>query len=57
MLQLLDARQVGLEPVWLAPLIYGSNKMASLELSKEKDVDKGHYKGVTGMDIDPSSYR
>ena len=57
MLQLLDARQVGLEPVWLAPRIYGHNKMASLELSKEKDVDKGHYKGVTGMDIDPSSYR
>ena len=57
MLQLLDARQLGIEPVWLAPRVYGSNKMTKLELSKEKEVQKGHSNGVTALDIDPISSR
>lgn len=57
MLQLLEGRRVGLEPVWLAPRVYGSSRMAALELSTEKEVDRAHYKGVNALDLDPSSFR
>ena len=52
MLQLLTSREQGLDPPWLLPAVYGSQRFIELELSSEKELDRAHQKGVTSLDID-----
>jgi DNA excision repair protein ERCC-8 len=52
MLQLLSARQYGLDPPWLLPRVYGSHRFSQLELSKEKELARAHTTAVNSMDLD-----
>ncbi|XP_064385790.1 DNA excision repair protein ERCC-8-like [Halichondria panicea] len=57
MLQLLNDREVGLDPPWLLPRVYGSQRFVDIELSSRREFVKGHKNGVTSMDIDRQSGR
>ena len=52
MLQLLDARQQGLDPPWLLPKVYSSQRLEQLQLSKEKEFVRSHQKAINSLDID-----
>ena len=52
-LQLLSAREYGLDPPWLLPRLYGSHRFSQLELSREKELAKVYHSPVTSIDIDP----
>lgn len=52
MLQLLSSREQGLDPPWLLPALYGSQRFVELGLSSEKEFDRAHQKGVASLDID-----
>ena len=52
MLQLLSARECGLDPPWLLPRSYGSLRFSQLELSKEKEMARGHSSTVNSLDLD-----
>ena len=51
---LLTAREEGDVPPWLPPVAYGSQRLARLELSKEKTLARAHSKTVSSLDIDAS---
>ena len=57
MLQLLNDREVGLDPPWLLPRVYGSQRFVGIELSSRREFVKGHKNGVTAMDVDRQSGR
>jgi len=57
MLQLLSARELGLDPPWLLPKVYGSQRFAQLGLTDEKEFAKAHKKGVNSLDVDRDSGR
>ena len=52
MLQLLSARECGLDPPWLLPRSYGSHRFSRLELSKEKELPRAHHVTVNSLDLD-----
>lgn len=52
MLQLLAARECGLDPPWLLPRLYGSHRFSELELSRSKEMARAHTRAVNSMDID-----
>ena len=52
MLQLLSARECGLDPPWLLPRSYGSHRFSRLELSKEKELPRAHHATVNSLDLD-----
>ena len=52
MLQLLSARECGLDPPWLLPRSYGSHRFSRLELSKEKQLPRAHHATVNSLDLD-----
>ena len=52
MMQLLAARECGLDPPWLLPRIYGSHRFSELELSRSKEMARAHTRAVNSMDID-----
>ena len=51
---LLSAREEGSVPPWLPPAAYGSDRMARLEVSREKEMARAHSKAVTSLDMDES---
>ena len=57
MLQLLAARELGLDPPWLLPKVYGSQRFTQLGLSEQKEFAKAHKKGVNSVDVDRESGR
>ena len=52
MLQLLTARECGLDPSWFLPRSYGSQRFSELELSKEKELGRFHSAAVNSLDLD-----
>lgn len=57
MLQLLQAREEGLDPPWLLPRVYGSQRFINIELSSTKEFAQGHKRGVSSLDIEKISGR
>ncbi len=57
MLQLLHDREIGLDPPWLFPRVYGSQRFVEIELNSRKELIKGHINGVSSLDIDRQSGR
>ncbi|XP_065834594.1 DNA excision repair protein ERCC-8-like [Oscarella lobularis] len=51
------ARQIGLDPPWALPRCVEDRKTRSIDLSKTKDVQIYHTKGVLCLDLDPVDAR
>ena len=52
---LLESRRLGIDPLWLLPTVYGSQKWTEIGLSKDKTFEKFHHKGVTALDLENST--
>jgi hypothetical protein len=52
MLQLLSARETGLDPPWLLPKLYSSQRFTRIELCGEREFSRGHRNGVKCLDLD-----
>ncbi len=52
MLQLLAARQYGLDPPWLLPRVYQHQRHSKVELRADREFARGHKRGVASLDID-----
>ena len=57
MLQLLHDREIGLDPPWLLPKVYNSQRFIEIELSRQKKFASGHRNGVSSLNIDKQSGR
>ena len=57
MLQLLQAREEGMDPPWLLPRVYSSQRFIEIELSRAKGFSQGHKRGVASIDIEQESGR
>ncbi len=52
---LLESRRLGIDPIWLLPTVYGSHKWTEMSLSKDKAFEKFHYKSITSLDLETST--
>lgn len=57
MLQLLAARESGLDPPWLLPKVHGSRLFSELQLSTSEEFSWSHTRAVNSLDLDRASGR
>ena len=57
MLQLLTARECGMDPPWLLPRVVQHQRYAQLELSPDREFARAHKSGVASLDVDRQSGR
>lgn len=49
---LVDRRAQGLDPYWLLPKMYGTQKWTEITLSKNKGFERFHNKSITALDLE-----